>query len=101
MRCFYVLVHGKLTWRDDVLQQEADPLERPNGFFCHRYVLASDQDSARAAAFSRIHDNVEKQTGWISGGLAEVVLDAEEVAPAPMHKLLKPDNRGHTFYVGD
>ncbi len=83
------------------MQADADAFDRPHGFFCHHYVLASDQEVARASAFSRVQSNLEKQTGWISGGLADLDLNAEEVTPAPMHKLLKPDNRGHTFYDGD
>jgi hypothetical protein len=39
--------------------------------------------------------------GWLRDGLATVELEAEEIATAPMHKLLKPDNRGHTFYGED
>jgi hypothetical protein len=102
MRCFYVLVHGRLTWGGETSQVGGDPsVVRPDGFFCHRYVLASDQDVARVLAFSRVRENLEKQTGWITRGLADLDLDAEEVTPAPMHKLLKPDNRGHSFYLED
>jgi hypothetical protein len=101
MRCFHVLVHGRLKWGSGSTQADGDASDRPNGFFCHRYVLASDQEVARASAFSRVRKDLEKQTGWISGGLADLHLDAEEVTPAPMLKLLKPDNLGHTFYGGD
>jgi hypothetical protein len=37
----------------------------------------------------------------VKNGLATVDLQAEEVVDAAMHKLLKPDNRGHTFYNED
>lgn len=74
---------------------------RPDGFYCHRYVLASGEDDARDKAFHRVRENLEKQTGWMGAGLAMLDLEAEEVADAPMRKLLKPDNPGHTFYEGD
>ena len=102
MRCYYVLVHGKLNWRTEPFPTDDNPEAfRPIGFCCHRYVLASGSDEATDAAFRRISLNLEKQTGWISTGLATLDLEAEEVTIAPMHKLLKPDNRGHTFYSQD
>jgi len=36
--------------------------------------------------------------GWLRDGLATVELAADEVVVAPIHKLLKPDNQGHSFY---
>ena len=96
MRCFYVLVHGRLRWR---AERAADPdAFRPQGFYCHRYVLASGVHQARDKAFARVGANLERQTGWISRGAATLDLQADEVVEAGMHKLLKPDNRGHTFY---
>lgn len=96
IRCFYVLVHGRLRWLPELA---ADPdAFRPKGFYCHRYVLASSVDQARAKAFGRVRANLEKQTGWISRGAATLDLQADEVIEAAMHKLLKPDNGGHTFY---
>ena len=96
MRCFYVLIHGELRWRTDI---GADSPEwRPNGFYCHRYVLASGRDDAVQRASVRVRRNLDEQMGWLSRRQATLELDAEEVAPAPIHKLLKRDNRGHTFY---
>lgn len=98
MQCFYVLVHGQLDWRTE--PSSADALEggRPVGFYAHRYVLASNEDEATEAAFRRVRRNLERQTGWIETGLTALRLEAEEVAAAPLLKLLKPDNRGHSFY---
>lgn len=102
MRCFYVLVHGRLTWRMEFSSAADDPeVFRPHGFYCHRYVLASCEEAAQDTAFHRVRENLEKQTGWISAGSATLDLEAEDVANAPMHKLLKPDNKGHTFYQED
>lgn len=99
MRCFYVLVHGKLNWCEEPAFAEADPDgTRPSGFYCHRYVLASGGDEAGEKALRRVHENLDAQTGWMRDGLATLDLEAEEVDQAPMRKLVKPDNRGHTFY---
>lgn len=99
VRCFYVLVHGTLRWRAEPAPCENDPAtSRPLGFYCHRYVLASGEDHATTVAFHRVRENLEKHTGWIGRGLATLELEAEELTAAPMYKLLKPDNRGHTFY---
>jgi len=102
MRCFYVLVHGRLRWRAEPAPTETDAAAtRPLGFYCHRYVLASGEAQAEAAAFRRVRENLEKQTGWVGAGLAVLDLEAEELTMAPMHKLLRSDNRGHTFYHED
>ena len=97
MGCFYVLVHGKLRWRTEH-DAVGNDVARPLGFYCHRYVLASGEVQAQAAAFSRVRESLEKQTGWIGAGLAALDLEAEQLTAAPMHKLLRPDNKGHTFY---
>lgn len=70
----------------------------PGGFYCHRYVLAADETAAAQVAFRRVMRNLDGQTRWISDGLATVELEAERVTTAAIHKLLKPDNRGHSFY---
>lgn len=99
MRCFYVLVHGTLTWASGL----PDPGEAPRagGFYCHRYVLARTKEDAAEKAFRRVRDNLDKQTGWLRHGSAYLAMDAEELALAPLHKLLKPENRGHSFYAED
>jgi hypothetical protein len=102
MRCFYVLVHGRLRWRQESDSGENDPAAtRPLGFYCHRYVLASGEGQAEAAAFRRVRENLEKQTGWIGSRQAALDLEAEELTTAPMYKLLRPDNRGHSFYLDE
>jgi hypothetical protein len=99
MQCYYVLIHGRLEWcaaskSDDDGGDKSQPL----GFFCHRYVLASSISSAQDTAFRRVRDNLDRQTGWLSLNQVKLELNAEEVTPAPIFRLLKPDNRGHTFY---
>lgn len=49
--------------------------------------------------FRRVRENLDRQTGWIRG--KEVKLEAAEITSAPFYQLLKPDNRGHTFYESD
>jgi len=99
MRCFYVLVHGTLNWpAESYPTDEGHPPFHPLGFYCHRYVLASDEVAAANLAFRRVRGNLDKQTHWFSSGQATLELDAEDVESAPLYKLLKPDNRGHTFY---
>lgn len=98
MRCYYVLVHGTLHW--NVAQPNGDA-NHPRGFCCHRYVLASDEENATRIAFRRVRTNLDRSVRWLSDGSATLTLEADEVCAAPMHRLLKPDNRGHTFYEAD
>ncbi len=98
MRCYYVLVHGELNWTAKRSATDMLGATKPRGFLCHRYVLADGEASAVKTAFQRVRANLDDQTGWFRDELAKVELEAEEVAAAPMRKLLKPDNRGHTFY---
>jgi hypothetical protein len=99
MRCYYVLVRGDLTWVSDRSATDEFGAMKPAGFYCHRYVLAGDEAKATRVAFERVRANLDNQMGWLNDGLATVQLEAEEVATAPMHKLLKPDNLGHSFYA--
>lgn len=98
MQCFYVLVHGILRWN---VAPPADDTTQPRGFYCHRYVLASDERRAKEIAFERVRTNFDKSCGWLRNGSAVLKLEAEDVCAAPFRKLLKPDNRGHTFYDED
>lgn len=95
MRCYYVLIHGKLDWNVAAL---SDDFSQPRGFFCHRYVLASDEGSAAEVAFGRVRANLLGEGGWLSGDSATLRLEADEIRTAPLIRLFKPDNRGHTFY---
>ena len=97
MRCYYVLVHGTLEWN---VAFPSEDVSQPRGFYCHRYVLATDEQRATEIAFERVHINLDRDGGWLSNG-AFLKLEAEEVYVAPFRKLLKPDNRGHTFYEQD
>lgn len=100
MRCFYVLVHGQLKWRSARREdREADTI-KPAGFYCHRFVLASGKGEAAEKAFRRVRENLHKQTGWLNG-VETLDLEAEEITTAPVHKLLKSDDRGYSFYGED
>src|SRR5690242_17445898 len=99
MRCYYVLVHGTLDWLPGRSAKDEFGAAKPAGFFSHRYVLAHNETGAIERAFRRVRANLDKQMGWLRDGLATVDLRAEEVAVAPMRKLLKPENRGHTFHI--
>jgi hypothetical protein len=98
VRCYFILVHGRLKWVPGRMAGDELGAMRPAGFHCHRYVLAANEDEAVETAFRRVRDNLDHQFGWLRDGLATVELEAEEVATAPIRKLLKGDNRGHTFY---
>lgn len=98
MRCYYVLVHGRLHWN---AAPPSDDVSQPRGFYCHRYVLASDEESAVKIAFGRVRANLDSNGRWLSDGSAALDLEAEEISKAPIYRLLKPDNRGHTFYEQD
>ena len=98
MRCFYVLVHGKLDWEANFSQSRDLQVSRPAGFYCHRFVLADNDAAAADKALRRIRANLNKQTKWLTEGVASLKMEATEVSSAPLHKLLRPDNKGHTFY---
>ncbi len=98
MRCYYILVHGRLDWVPGRSAGDDLGATKPAGFYCHRYVLASSEAVASETAVHRVRLNLDEQTGWLRDGLATLELEAEKVAFAPVRKLLKPDNRGHAFY---
>lgn len=95
MRCYYVLVHGALEWN---VAPPSDDVSQPDGFYCHRHVLAADKLRAAEIAFKRVRSNLSGRCSWLSNGDALLTLSAEEIRAAPFYKLLKPDNQGHTFY---
>jgi hypothetical protein len=101
MRCYYVLVRGNLSWLPDRSATDEFGAMKPAGFYCHRFVLAANEARATQVAFERVRVNLDSQMGWLRDGLATVEPEAEEIATAPLHKLLKPDDRGHSFYGED
>ena len=98
MRCYYVFVHGRFDWLPELSAIEDVGAIKPAGFYCHRYVLAASEAAAVETAFRRVRQNLNSKAGWLRDGSATLDLEAEEVAIAGVHKLLMPDNRGHTFY---
>ena len=100
MRCFYILVHGRLSWLVEPTELDGD-VDQPAGLYCHRYVLASDPNEAIQRAFRNVHSDLERQTGWLRDHAAELKLEAEEVSRASFIKAFLPVNRGHTFYERD
>lgn len=98
MKCYFVLVHGRLEWTAPSQPDDGCETTQPAGFYCHRYVLASTVQNAQAAAFRRVRENLDRQTGWIRQKAVKLELEADETSIAPIYHLLKPDNRGHTFY---
>lgn len=99
MRCYLVTVHGKLDWAVDASAADDFGKERPAGFYCHRYVLASNEKDAASTAFKRVLKNFDDQFGWLKEGFATLDLEVDSIAPCELYKLLKTDNRGHTFYL--
>jgi hypothetical protein len=98
MKCYHVLVHGRLNWSTVPPPPDDGDTFQPAGFYCYRYVLASTIHDAQQAAFRRVRDNFDRQTGWITANAVRLELSAEETTSAPIYQLLKPDNRAHTFY---
>jgi hypothetical protein len=96
MRCYYVLVHGKLDW---TAPHPDDPgeLARPAGFYSHRYVLAQTEADATEKAFRRVRKKLDERADWLREGLARLTLEVEELAASPLHKLLQSDP-GNVFY---
>ncbi|HEX7851931.1 MAG TPA: hypothetical protein VF485_19520 [Sphingomonas sp.] len=101
MRCFYVLVHGRLVWLARPDPSDGLAAENPHGFYCHRYVLGADESAAKTKAFERVRTNFDRQLGWLSRGWVTLALEADEIARAPLSKIVRPDNPGHTFYYAD
>ena len=100
MRCFYVLVHGRLRWLVEPTALEGD-VDQLVGLYCHRYVLASDPKAAIQRAFESVSTNLDRQTGWLRDHAVKLELEVEEVARATLLKAFLPVNRGHTFYSSD
>lgn len=96
MRCYYVFVHGSLSWVSPPVRCAAGTL--PKGFYCFRWVLASTEEEAASRAFKRVEANLDNRTGWLTGGNAVLTLDVDEIRKAPLYKLLKRENRAHVFY---
>ncbi|WP_131819228.1 hypothetical protein [Sphingomonas jatrophae] len=96
MRCYYVFVHGKLEWL--VPATNPEETSQPRGFYCHRHVLAADEEAAVRKAFKRVRSNLDRGCTWVTSGRAILSLEADEVSEDAFHKLLKPDMRGHVFY---
>lgn len=99
MRCYYVLVHGVLDWHVAGPDQDGHP--RPRGFYCHRYVPASDAERAIRAAFGRVRRNFERRFDWLTDQHASLRLEVEEMAVVPLYNLLRRRNPGHAFYTQD
>jgi len=98
MRCYYVLIHGRLNWAPGRSPVDELGASVPQGFYCHRFVFASDEDAAIERAFRRVRLNLDEVTGWLRDEFATLNLEAEKIAIAPVYKLLLPTNRGHSFY---
>jgi hypothetical protein len=98
MKCYYVLVHGQLDWRAAAsAMADGDDSFQPEGFYCHRHVLASTPQGAQEKAFLLVRDNLDWQTGWLTANAAILAMEAEETTPAPIVRLLQRHS-GHTFY---
>lgn len=97
MRCYFVLIHGTLEWQVP-LSCPDDTASQPHGFYCHRYVLALNEQRAIDSAFARVRANLNRTSSWLSEGAAILTLNAEEVRQAPFSKLFRPENEGHVFY---
>ncbi len=95
MRCYYVFINGALAWH--VAAPDDPNCYQPKGFYCHRYVLASDEGQAIRKAFARVRENLDRGGRWLSGGDATLDLEAEEVSVAPLSNLLRPRS-GYSFY---
>ena len=74
---------------------------QPAGFYCHRLVAATTQDAAQAAAFGKVAANLDKQTGWLRSGSADLQMAVDKTQIVPICKSSKRANLGHTFYEKD
>ncbi len=94
MRCFFVLVHGKLEWGFDAAPNETQPA----GFVCPRYVLAGGETRAQEIATLNVQRTAERRFSWLSNGETRLSLSVDEILPARLYKLLWPLSQSFVFY---
>ena len=92
MRCYCVLVHGKLDWDGNGARPGTS--EMPAGFLCHRIVLAQTEAEAAEKAYRRVR---ERLSDWLRDGRARLTLRAEDLTRAPWRRLLERES-GLVFY---
>ena len=76
-------------------------MDQPAGFYCHRYVFASNSMAATQKAFDSVSANLDQQTGWLRNQAVALELEAEEISRVSLLKAFSAVNRGHTFYGRD
>jgi hypothetical protein len=88
MRCFHVMVHGRMdTAGPERKQSQATP------FFVNRWVLASNDEAAASRAFASVRREL-KRKGFDPD---EVALEVEEISVASWATILQP-KQGFVFY---
>jgi hypothetical protein len=93
------MVHGTFKWdTPTVSPDQGGEVFQPQGFYCHRYVMASTTEAAQAKAFARVRLGLSKDD-WLNPHSVVLHLAADEITTAPFYKLLTPENRGHSFYT--
>ena len=96
MKCYHVVVHGRLDWADSLHPAEGDVVQ-PAGFYSHRHVLASTVQRAEEVALRKVRARLADRTDWLQTKAATLTLEAAEVSAAPFHQFLKPAG-GFAFY---
>lgn len=95
MRCYYVFIHGRLTW---IAKPPSDEVLRPEGFYCHRYVFARNSHKAAEIAVERVNRTFRQSNDWIKNHQAALRLEVDEVSRASPFNVFRRGNRGHVFY---
>lgn len=100
MRCFHILLHGRLIWFGDAPALPTDT-PQPAGFMCNHFVLASNQEAAIEKAEARVTRNFDLKTHWLREGKVGLTLEVEEVSQASLLRSLWPANQGFVFYADE
>ena len=90
MRCYQVLVHGKLEWR---VPSSTPDETQPRGLYCTRHVLARSELQAAQKACANVTRALDRKLS----GAARSTCVADDIAPAQLWKLLAR-NPGLVFY---
>ena len=98
MKCYKLLVHGKLDWSPEAVRKWHVPDTRPSGFYCTRFRFARSREEATAKVLEDVRTFYEQTTDWFVHDLLELGLEIEEISRAPFYLGLKKPNHVATFY---
>lgn len=100
MRCYRVLVHGRIC-RADADPDGHSELVQPKGFYANRYVLAATEQGAANRALGLVRKDMADRDALVRAGKKQLSVSVVEVDRANIASILKPINKGYSFYIAD